>query len=60
MHKESSMLCQCLVDANAIRIKFLCQEENVNSHRNSVIKQSYLNTELDHYQIIMLGKANKL
>ena len=25
MHKESSVSCQCLVDANTVKVKFQCQ-----------------------------------
>ena len=31
MHKESSMLYQCLVDAMVVKVDFLCQVERVNS-----------------------------
>ena len=29
MHKESSALCQCLVDIDAIKVRILCQVETV-------------------------------
>ena len=30
MHKESSVLCQCFVDANAVKVKLLCQVDRSN------------------------------
>ena len=34
MHKESSVLCQCFVDANAVKVKLMSQMERVNSLQN--------------------------
>ena len=34
MHKESSVFCQCFVDADAVKVKLLSQVERVNSLQN--------------------------
>ena len=49
MHKESSVECQCLDDANAAKVKFLCQ-----------VPFSYTTLVGTHIQSVSRGYASAL
>ena len=57
MHKESSMLYQCLVDAMVVKVDFLCQVERVNSfcHCEAQLRALICQPALAYLQGLSLG-----